>query len=48
MLSPMHPEATTRLRAITLHIEGCLVVVWAIIHFRPYLYGTKFILNIDH
>ncbi len=29
--------------------EGeCLVVVWVVIHFRPYLYGTKFILNIDH
>jgi hypothetical protein len=22
--------------------------LWAIIHFRPYLYGTKFILYIDH
>ncbi len=29
--------------------EGeCLVVVWAIIHFRPDFYGTKFILYTDH
>ncbi len=29
--------------------EGeCLVVVWAIIHFKPYLYGTKFNLYTDH
>jgi len=29
--------------------EGeCLIVVWAIIHFRPYLYGTNFTLYIDH
>ncbi len=29
--------------------EGeCLVVVWVIIHFRPYLYGTNFTLYIDH
>ncbi len=29
--------------------EGeCLVVVWVVIHFRPYLYGTKFILYTDH
>jgi len=29
--------------------EGeCLVVVWAVIHFRSYLYGTKFTLYIDH
>ncbi len=26
----------------------CFVVVWAIIHFRPYLYDTKFTLYIDH
>jgi hypothetical protein len=29
--------------------EGeCLVVIWAIIHFRPYPYGTKFILYTNH
>jgi hypothetical protein len=29
--------------------EGeCFVVVWAVIHFKPYLYGTKFTLHIDH
>jgi hypothetical protein len=29
--------------------EGeCLIVVWAVIHFRPYFYGTEFILYIDH
>jgi len=48
MLSPMHLE-TTRLKATTFHTRGgCLVVVWAVIHFRPYLYGTKFILYTDH
>ncbi len=26
----------------------CLVVVWAIIHFKPYLYGTNFTLYTDH
>ncbi len=26
----------------------CLVVVWAIIHFKPYFYGTKFTLYTDH
>jgi hypothetical protein len=28
--------------------KECLVVVWAVIHFKPYLYGTKFTLYIDH
>ncbi len=29
--------------------EGkCLANVWAVIHFRPYFYGTKFILYNDH
>ncbi len=28
--------------------EECLDIVWAIIHFRPYFYGTKFTLYIDH
>ncbi len=26
----------------------CLVIVWAIIHFMPYLYGTKFTLYTNH
>jgi hypothetical protein len=26
----------------------CLAVIWAVIHFKPYLYGTKFILYTDH
>jgi hypothetical protein len=26
----------------------CLDVIWAVIHFRPYLYGTNFTLYIDH
>jgi hypothetical protein len=25
-----------------------LIVVWAVMHFRPYLYGTKFTLYTDH
>ncbi len=29
--------------------EGeCLAMVWAVIHFRPYIYGTNFTLYIDH
>jgi len=48
MLPPMHPEGT-RLRVTTLHTEGeCLVVVWAVIHFRPYLYGANFTLYTNH
>jgi len=27
--------------------EG-LAIVWAVIHFKPYLYGTKFILYTNH
>jgi hypothetical protein len=26
----------------------CLAIIWAIIHFKPYIYGTKFTLYIDH
>jgi len=26
----------------------CFTIVWAVIHFRPYLYGTNFTLYIDH
>jgi len=26
----------------------CFAVVWVVIHFRPYLYGTNFILYTDH
>ncbi len=49
MLSPMHSETTTRLKATTLHTKGeCFAIVWVIIHLKPYLYGTKFILYIDH
>ncbi len=49
MLSPMHPKATIRLKATTFHTKGSvLFVVWAVIHFRPYLYGTKFTLYTDH
>jgi hypothetical protein len=29
--------------------EGeCLAIVWVVIHLRPYLYGTKLTLYIDH
>jgi hypothetical protein len=28
--------------------EECLTIVWVVIHFRPYLYGTNFILYTDH
>jgi hypothetical protein len=26
----------------------CLAIVWAIIHFKPYIYGTKFTLYTNH
>jgi hypothetical protein len=26
----------------------CLVIIWVVIHFRPYFYGTYFTLYIDH
>jgi hypothetical protein len=26
----------------------CFVVIWVVIHFKPYLYGTNFTLYIDH
>jgi len=29
--------------------EGeCLAIIWVVIYFRPYLYGTKFTFNTDH
>jgi hypothetical protein len=43
ILSPLYPEATTRLRATTFHTKGSVLLL-----FRPYLYGTKFTLYIDH
>jgi len=30
------------------HEGECLVVIWVVIHFRPYFYGTEFTLYIDH
>jgi hypothetical protein len=26
----------------------CLAIVWVVIHFRPYFYGTNFILHANH
>jgi hypothetical protein len=49
MLSPMHPKSNNKAESNYSSYEGeCLVVIWAVIHFRPYLYGTKFILYTDH
>jgi len=43
VLLPMHPKATT------VHMRGeSIVVVWFVIHFKPYLYGAKFALYINH
>jgi hypothetical protein len=36
MLSPMHPEVTTRLKAITLHMKGSVLL----------LYGSSYILGL--
>ena len=46
----MHLAATTKGRVTTRSsYEGeCLAFVWAVIHFRPYLYGTKLTLYMDH
>jgi hypothetical protein len=30
------------------HEGECFVVVWVVIHFRPYFYGTNFTLYINH
>jgi len=49
MLSPMHPKTITKLKATTLHMKGGrFIVIWAFIHFRPYLHGTNFTLYINH
>jgi len=48
MLSPMHLKTTTRLRATTLHTRGSALLLYGLIHFRPYLYGTNFILYTEH
>jgi hypothetical protein len=48
MLSPMHLETTSRLSKYFSYEGDCLIDVWAIIHFRPYLYGTNFTLYTNH
>jgi len=48
MLLPMHLEVTIRLRGTIFIRRECIVIVWVVIHFRPYLYGTEFTLYTDH
>jgi hypothetical protein len=48
-LSPMHSRSNNKAKSNYFSYEGeCLVVVWAVIHFRPYLYGTNFTLYTNH
>jgi hypothetical protein len=49
MLSPMHLEATTRLRGTTLHTKGNVLLLYGLSYISdPYLYGTNFTLYTDH
>jgi hypothetical protein len=42
-------KATTKLRAITLHTKGSVLLLYGPSSIlRPYFYGTKFTLYIDH
>jgi hypothetical protein len=45
----MHPEATNKAESNYSSYEGeCLAIVWVVIHFKPYLYGTNFTLYTNH
>ncbi len=42
-------ESNNKVKSNYSSYEGeCLAVVWVVIHFRPYLYGTEFVLYADH